>query len=118
MEFAGVEGAVALFTDACPQGRDLYDAVLPTERHSLDRDLLLRVLEPAISQEMGVSGESVDEWKHVTRDCPWAEGTCGEWLTCCEEAMAPAFRRGWLGARGARCRSRPTRPGTPAPRSR
>ncbi|MDA2806030.1 nucleotidyl transferase AbiEii/AbiGii toxin family protein [Nocardiopsis suaedae] len=98
-----------LFTDAYPQGKDLYDAVLLAERCSLDRDLLLRVLEPTISQEMGVSAESVDEtflrsestdtyieeeWGHFARECPWVEGTCEEWLRRFEEAMAPVFHRG------------------------
>ena len=96
-----------LFTDMYPQGKDLYDAVLLAENSSLGRDLLLRVLEPTISQEMGVSAESVDEtflrsestdtyieaeWEHFVRDCPWVEGTCGEWLDRFEAALAPVFR--------------------------
>ncbi|WP_017626455.1 nucleotidyl transferase AbiEii/AbiGii toxin family protein [Nocardiopsis chromatogenes] len=97
-----------LFTDMYPQGKDLYDAVLLAENSSLSRELLVRVLEPTISQETGVSAESVDEtflrseftatyieaeWRHFVRDCPWVEGTCGEWLDRFEAAMAPVFRR-------------------------
>lgn len=107
---AGAELSLAwkvlwLYTDAYPQGKDLYDAVLLGENSELSRELLLTVLRP----EMGDEADTVDEgylrregggsafyaaheWRHFVLDCPWVEGEQGEWLDRFEAALAPVFR--------------------------
>ncbi|XKK41298.1 nucleotidyl transferase AbiEii/AbiGii toxin family protein [Nocardiopsis sp. ARC36] len=96
-----------LYTDAYPQGKDLYDAVLLGERCRLSRGLLLPLLraelgeaaegldERRLREGAGFTGDSMaHEWEHFVRDCPWVEGGPADWVARFEAALAPAFDRG------------------------
>lgn len=92
-----------LLTDAYPQGKDLYDAVLLGERARLSPGLL----RPLLRAELGEAADALDErhlregdlagvstaaeWAHFVRECPWVEGGPGEWIDRFEVALAPAF---------------------------
>ncbi|MFW6638734.1 nucleotidyl transferase AbiEii/AbiGii toxin family protein [Nocardiopsis algeriensis] len=92
-----------LYTDAYPQGKDLYDAVLLAENSSLPAGLLREVLRTGMGPEADTaderhlrdgSGPGPEEWNAFTAECPWVEGGAGEWLDRFEAAMAPVFAEG------------------------
>jgi hypothetical protein len=77
-----------LGTDAFPQGKDLYDAVLLAERVALPVALLAQVSAPPPPGSIGCAygGElplplRVHEWQvdwdNFRRECPWVEGDAG-----------------------------------------
>ncbi len=83
-----------LVTDAHPQGKDLYDAVLLAERYGLDRELLRKVFEPDLEVPSPADVERVAGWAgldHFALEYPrlrdLAPGLAGRLV----RAVRPAF---------------------------
>ncbi|HJU40719.1 MAG TPA: nucleotidyl transferase AbiEii/AbiGii toxin family protein [Tahibacter sp.] len=80
-----------LDTDAYPQGKDLYDAVLLAETTSLPPRLLAEVfvaadVRPSV-RPPGVGGWDVD-WDNFKLEYPWVDGSVDEWKRRLSAALA------------------------------
>ncbi|MFD6636370.1 nucleotidyl transferase AbiEii/AbiGii toxin family protein [Micromonospora chalcea] len=85
-----------LATDAYPQGKDLYDAVLLAETTSVDRDLVRRLMRPELGAEAdALTAETVltwgIDWENFVDEYPGVEGTAEEWT----RRLALALERAW-----------------------
>jgi hypothetical protein len=87
-----------LLTDAYPQGKDLYDAVLLAESTRLPRDLLERTLLdpvdgksclPSIFPQLRLAGAL--EWESFQLEYPWIGGDAEHWQARLINALAPTF---------------------------
>jgi hypothetical protein len=84
-----------LFSDAYPQGKDLYDAVLLAERTHLPLELLHAVLSSgaacALPYESGDLEFDYIEWDEFQKEYPWVEGSAEDWIERLHIAMAPTY---------------------------
>ncbi|AVT36905.1 nucleotidyl transferase AbiEii/AbiGii toxin family protein [Plantactinospora sp. BB1] len=85
-----------LATDAYPQGKDLYDAVLLAEHTTVDRDLVRTLLRAELGAEADdftaetVLGWDVD-WHNFLDEYPGVAGTARQWA----RRLALALDRAW-----------------------
>ncbi|MER7282774.1 nucleotidyl transferase AbiEii/AbiGii toxin family protein [Dactylosporangium sp. NPDC000244] len=85
-----------LATDAYPQGKDLYDAVLLAELAAPDLPFVRDLLRPELGAEADTfCAESVlaltVDWPNFTDEYPWAGGTAEPWRW----RLALALERAW-----------------------
>jgi hypothetical protein len=91
-----------LATDACPQGKDLYDAVLLAERFFLPLTVLERTLLqggagplPGSASAFVGAWAPVD-WANFRAEYPGVGGEPADWLTRLSNALGPTFAQpGW-----------------------
>jgi hypothetical protein len=85
-----------LATDAYPQGKDLYDAVLLAEHTTVDRALVRQLMRPELAAEADTfTAETVlswqADWTNFTDEYPGITGTAEQWT----RRLALALDRAW-----------------------
>lgn len=87
-----------IVSDAYPQGKDLYDAVLLAEHTTLTYDLMrdtcvltgVDALRPAGSWWLPIAGAEVEAgWEHFTAEYPWAPDAPDGYVERLAAALAP-----------------------------
>lgn len=82
-----------LGTDDCPQGKDLYDAVLLAECTTLPASLLARVVADTHDRQPMPLPPQIDawqiDWDNFLLEYPWIEGSLDDWKRRLAAAIAP-----------------------------